>query len=265
MTSTQIGNIMAGKKGVIFGASNPRSIAWGAAKALHAAGAEIAFSYENPTTEKQIRLKLAPAVEATVIEPCRVEDEISVAKACAAFGDQLGRVDFIIHSIAFANADDVANGVLNCSKKGFLEAMDISAYSLINIAREMKPYLSEDASITSLTYLGAERVCVGYNVLGVAKAALEAITRYLAFEMGKDGTRVNAISAGPVRTLSALALPNFRRMFEKRAKDSPLRRNTTIEQVGDAALYLASPLSRGVTGEVHYVDAGYNVMGTFEE
>jgi enoyl-[acyl-carrier protein] reductase I len=257
-----MGNLMAGKKGLVTGVVNHRSIAWGIAKMLCDEGAEVGFTYRR---EKKWVDKLAKTVGAEFIYPCDVQDEEQIKAVCEAFAQQHGGIDFIIHAAAFADGEELAGGVINTSREGFLQALEISAYSVIPFARYARPYFREGASILSLSYLGSSRVCAGYNVLGVAKAALEATCRYLANDLGGDGVRVNVISAGPIRTLAAFGLPNFREMVEKRAAQSPLKRNVTQDDVAKAALYLCSDLASGTTGEVLYVDGGYNIMGTWSE
>lgn len=254
--------LLEGKKGIITGVVNHRSIAWGIAKLFHEEGAEIGFTYRR---ERKWIDKLAKEVNSDFIYQCDVQDEAQVNDVCEEFGKKFGQIDFIIHAVAHAKGDDLSNGVINTSKEGFLEAMDVCTYSLISFCRHARPYLSKGASIISLSYLGSNRVCAGYNILGVAKSALETTSKYLANELGKDQIRVNVISAGPIRTLAAFGLPNFREMVDKRASQSPLNKNVTKEDVAKTALYYASDLSSCTTGEVSYVDAGYNIMGTWSE
>lgn len=230
--------------------------------ALAQQGATVGLTYENENIEKKVRRKLAPQLGVDALCLCDANSEQSIEDACRYFVEKFGEVDFVVHSIAHAPPEDVRAGVLNCSKEGFGKTLNISVFSLMSICRNLAQHFSQTASVVTISYMGGSRVCPGYNVLGIAKASLEASVRYLAYELGPSGTRVNAVSAGPVRTLSSIALPNFAAMFEQRAKDTPLRANTTIEKVGDSTLYLLSKLSRGVTGETHFVDEGFNIMGT---
>lgn len=256
--------LMAGKAGLVVGVANHRSIAWGIAQTLHAAGAEVGLTYANPQIEKQLK-GLAPRVGASFLAPCDVRDDGQVKAACDAFAERHGRIDFIVHAVAYAPGDELANGFINTSRDAFGLALDVSAYSLVSLCKHARPHFRPGSSVLSLSYLGSDRVCVGYNLMGVAKAALEATSRYLAADLGPDGVRVNVISSGPVRTLAALGLPNFREMLDKRANQSPLPRNVTLEDIGNSALFLLSNLSSATTGSVVWVDSGYNIMGSWSE
>jgi len=254
--------LLTGKKGIITGVVNHRSIAWAIAKLFSEEGAEIGFTYAN---EGKWINKLAKSIDSSFIRECDVRDEEQVKNVCEEFSKEYGQIDFLVHAIAYADGNELANGVINTSKKGFLDTLEISTYSLISLCRYAQPYFAPGASVITLSYLGAERVCAGYNVMGIAKSALESTTKYLAVDLGKDKVRVNVISAGPIKTLAAYGLPNFVEMLEKRASQSPLQCNVTHEDVAKSALYFASNLSSGTTGEVVYVDAGYNIMGTWSE
>ena len=251
--------LMDGKKGIILGLANDKSIAWGIAQQLHNHGATIGFSYVNDAIEKRMR-PLATSLGSEYIEKCDVTSDEDVKSFVRGFGEKYGQIDFIIHSLAFADKSDLHGGFINTSRKGFLMAMDISAYSLLAISREAKPYLKSGSSIISLSYLGATKVIENYDVMGVAKAALESITRYLAFDLGEEGIRVNSISAGPIKTLAASGVPGFKKMLREMEQKCSLRKNVTIEDVGKSALFLASDLSSGVTGGVHFVDAGFETV-----
>lgn len=252
--------LMEGKKGILLGLANERSIGWAIAQQLHEHGATIGYSYVNEAIEKRMR-PLAESLGAEYIAPCDVTSDEDIANFVKGFGEKYGQIDFIVHSLAFADKDDLGGGFINTSRKGFAMAMDISAYSLIAIAREALPYMNEGSSIISLTYLGATKVVEGYDVMGVAKAALESSTRYLAYDLGPKAIRVNTISAGPIYTLAASGVPRFKSMLKQFKDKTPLQRNVTQEDVGKTALYLLSDLASGVTGEVHFVDAGYQTIG----
>ncbi|WP_338553881.1 enoyl-ACP reductase [Paenibacillus sp. KS-LC4] len=254
--------LLEGKRGLVTGVVNHRSIAWGIAKLFHEQGATLGFTYHR---EKKWVEKLASSIDADFVENCDVSDDEQIKRVCDLFGSRYESVDFIIHAIAYADGNELAGGVINTSRQGFLHTMNVSAYSIIPFCQYSRPYFREGSSIISLSYLGAERVCAGYNVLGIAKAALETTCKYLASDLGGEQVRVNAISAGPIRTLAAFGLPNFKEMVEKRAGQSPLKRNVTQEDVAKTALYLASDLASGTTGEIIHVDAGYNIMGTWTE
>lgn len=258
--------LMEGKKGLILGVANDRSIAWGIAQALHREGATIGFSYLGEALERRVR-PLAESLNAPLIEPCDVSKDEDIAALMERARETFGQIDFLVHAIAFANKEELSGTILNTTREGFRIALEISAYSLIALVKAAEPIFAPNATVLTLSYHGARQVIGSYNVMGVAKAALEASVRYLAAGLGPRGIRVNAISAGPIRTLAASGISNFRNLHKHFAEYAPLRRNVTIEDVGNAALYLCSPLSAGVTGEIHYVDAGFNaiVPGSSEE
>jgi enoyl-[acyl-carrier protein] reductase I len=251
--------LMDGKRGIVLGVANEMSIAWGIARQLHAAGAGLAFTYLNEALEKRVR-PLAGQLGATLILPCDVASDEQIASAFDAVRQAWGKIDFVVHSVAFANREDLKNPFSRTSRQGFHLALDISAYSLIAVTRCAVPLMPDGGGIVTLSYLGAERVVPGYNIMGVAKAALEASVRYLAAELGERKIRVNAISAGPIRTLAASAVGDFKAKVKRMDDCAPLRRTVTQEEVGKSALYLLSDLGSGVTGEVHYVDGGFNVV-----
>jgi enoyl-[acyl-carrier protein] reductase I len=253
--------ILAGKKAVIFGVANERSIAWAISEALHAEGAELAFTYAGEILEKRVR-PLAEGIGAKIILPCDVTKDDEIERVFAALKQQWGALDILVHAIAFANREDLANPYMQTSRAGFHLALDVSSYSLVALTRGAAPLMEgRKGSILTMTYLGAEKVIPNYNVMGVAKAALEASVRYLAYDLGPKGIRVNAISAGPIKTLAAAGISGFKDMLHYAAERAPLKRNIDAEEVGRTALYLASDLSSAVTGEVIHVDAGYNIVG----
>ena len=253
--------VMKGKKGVILGIANKKSIAYGIAKACQEQGAQMAITFLNERFEQ----KLAPIAEdlecGTRLYPCDVSKPEEIKALKASLEKDMGKIDFIVHSIAFAPKEGLSGRFYDISKEAFDVAMDISVYSLIEIVRELKPVLSNNSSVLTLSYYGGVKYIPNYNLMGVAKAALEMTTKYLAEDLGKDGIRVNAISAGPIKTLAAAGIGDFSFMLKWNQHHSPLRKNVTIDQVGNSGMYLLSDLSSGVTGEVHYVDAGYNIMG----
>lgn len=250
--------LMEGKRGVIFGVANDKSIAWGVAQQLHAAGAELAFTYLNEALEKRVR-PLADSLGSKVVLPCDVGSDDEIAAVFKELEQQWGTIDFVVHAVAFANREDLKKPFSQTSREGFALAMDISAYSLVPMTRYAMPLMSEGGSIVTMSYLGAVMAVPDYNVMGVAKAALESSVRYLAAELGAQNIRVNAISAGPIKTLAASGIGNFKKKLHTMEERSPLRRTVTQEEVGKATLYLLSDLSTGVTGEIHYVDGGFNV------
>jgi enoyl-[acyl-carrier protein] reductase I len=250
--------LMDGKRGIIFGVANDMSIAWGIAQQLRAAGATLAFTYLNEALEKRVR-PLAESVGSTLILPCDVASDAQIEQTFAALQKAWGTLDFVVHSVAFANREDLKRPFTQTSREGFMLAMDISAYSLVAMSRHAVPLMNEGGSILTMSYLGAERAVPGYNVMGVAKAALEASVRYLAAELGEQKIRVNAISAGPIRTLAASAVGDFKSKIKLMDDFAPLRRTVTQEEVGKSALYFLSDLASGVTGEIHYVDGGFNI------
>ena len=252
---------LQGKTALIFGVANDHSIAWGIAQALHAEGAELGFSYAGATLEKRVR-PLAESIGSDFIEPCDVTSDEDIAKVFGKARDRFGKIDILVHAIAFANREDLAGRFVDTSRAGFLLAHDISVYSLVALTRAALPLFPEGGgSVLTLTYYGAEKVVPKYNVMGVAKAALEATVRYLAYDVGAQGVRVNAISAGPIRTLAASGISGFRSYQKSFAASAPLGRNVTIHDVGGTAAFLLSDAAAGITGEVLYVDSGYNIMG----
>ena len=260
-TTTQAtSNLMAGKKGLIMGVANDRSIAWGIAQTAHAHGAELAFTYQGDALEKRVR-PLADEIGSQIVLPCDVTDEASVAATFKEIEAKWGKLDFVVHAIAFSDKSELDGLYLNTTRANFLKTMDISVYSFTSVAQHAVPLMNEGGSLLTLTYYGAERVMPHYNVMGVAKAALEASVRYLATDLGSQGIRVNAISAGPIKTLAASGIGDFRYILKWNELNSPLKRNVTIEDVGNSGLYLLSDLGAGVTGEVLHVDAGYHTVG----
>lgn len=251
--------LMDGKRGIIFGVANDMSIAWGIAQQLRAAGATLAFTYLNEALEKRVR-PLAASLDSTLVLPCDVASDKSIEETFDAVQKAWGTIDFVVHSVAFANREDLKNPFSQTSRDGFALAMDISAYSLVAVTRCALPLMNSGGSIVTLSYLGAERAVPGYSVMGVAKAALEASVRYLAAELGERNLRVNGISAGPIRTLAASAVGDFKSKIKLMDEFAPLRRTVTQDEVGKSALYLLSDLSSGVTGEIHYVDGGFNIV-----
>lgn len=251
--------LMAGKRGIIFGVANDMSIAWGIAQQLHKAGATLAFTYLNEALEKRVR-PLAESLDSKLVLPCDVGNDEQIARTFAEVQKSWGSIDFVVHSVAFANREDLKQPFTQTSREGFQLALDISAYSLVAVTRYAVPLMTNGGSIITMSYLGAERAVPGYNVMGVAKAALEASVRYLAAELGEKQIRVNAISAGPIRTLAASAVGDFKSKIKLMDDFAPLRRTVTQEEVGKSTLYFLSDLSSGVTGEVHYVDGGFNVV-----
>lgn len=253
-------DLLAGKRALIFGVANERSIAWGISEALHGAGAKLGFTYQGETLEKRVR-PLGEGIEADLILPCDVTDQAQVKAVFQQAAERWGGLDILIHSIAFANREDLEGRFVDTGRDGFLKAIEISAYSLVTLAREAAPLMKDGGSIVTLSYYGAEKVVPNYNVMGVAKATLEACVRYLAADLGPDGVRVNAISAGPIKTLAASGVRGFRGMLGTAEERAPLRRNVSQQEVGQTALFLCSEWGAGITGETLYVDAGYNIMG----
>ncbi len=254
------GALMAGKRGVVMGVANDRSIAWGIAQAVAAQGGEIAFTYQGDALEKRVR-PLAESIGSKLVLPCDVADDASIDAAFDAIKAEWGGIDFIVHAIGFADKQFLRGRYMDTPKGAFLQAMDISVYSFVAVAQRAVPLMKPGGSLLTMSYLGAERVTPHYNVMGVAKAALEASVRYMAADLGKSGIRVNAISAGPIKTLAASGIGDFRYILKWNQYNAPLERNVTIEDVGGSGLYLLSDLSSGVTGEVHHVDCGYHVVG----
>ncbi|MGE0255193.1 MAG: enoyl-ACP reductase FabI [Alphaproteobacteria bacterium] len=252
--------LMQGKRGLVMGVANDRSIAWGIARAVAAEGAELAFTYQGEALAKRVR-PLAESVGSQILLPADVTDEASMDALFATLAEKWGRLDFVVHAIAYSDKDELKGAYVNTTRANFLRSLDISCFSFTDVCRRALPLLTDGGSLLTLTYYGSERVMPHYNVMGVAKAALEASVRYLAVDLGPKGIRVNAISAGPIKTLAASGIGDFRYILRWNELNSPLRRNVTVEQVGGAGLYLLSDLGAGVTGEVHHVDSGYHVVG----
>lgn len=253
--------VMKGKKGVILGVANNKSIAYGIAKACAEQGAQIAFTYLNDSLKKRVEPIAAEFGSADYVYPCDVSKPEEIKALKESIEKDMGQIDFIAHSIAFAPKEGLSGRFMDVSKEAFDIAMDISVYSLIEVTRELKPLLSDKSSVLTLSYYGGVKYIPNYNLMGVAKAALEMTTKYLAEDLGKDGIRVNAISAGPIKTLAAAGIGDFRFMLKWNEAHSPLKKNVTTDEVGNSGMYLLSDLSSAVTGEIHYVDCGYNVMG----
>ena len=251
--------LLDGRKALIFGVANDHSIAWGIAQALHAQGATVGFSSVESLIERRVR-PLAERLGSTFVEPCDVQDDAQIAMVFDRWREREGFLDILVHALAFAKREELDGLFVDTSRDGFHLALDVSAYSLVALARAARPLMPNGGSVMTLTYYGAEKVVAHYNVMGVAKAALEASVRYLAADLGPSGIRVNAISAGPVRTLAAAGIAGFKAMYGQFGDVAPLRRNITIEDVGGTAVYLASDLSSAVTGEVVYVDGGFNIL-----
>ena len=256
----QATGLMAGKRGVIFGVANNRSIAWGIAKACSEAGAEIALTWQGDALKKRVE-PLAQELGAFMAGHCDVTEPATIDAVIDTLEAKWGKIDFVVHAIAFSDKDELTGKYLNTSRANFLRTLDISCFSFTDVCRRAAPLMTSGGSLLTLTYAGAERVMPHYNVMGVAKAALEASVRYLAVDLGGDNVRVNAISAGPIRTLAASGIGDFRYILKWNQYNAPLKRNVTIEDVGGAGLYLLSDLSSGVTGEVHHVDSGFHVVG----
>ncbi|MCJ8335475.1 MAG: enoyl-ACP reductase FabI [Epibacterium sp.] len=252
--------LMAGKRGLIMGLANEKSIAWGIAKACAEAGAELAFSYQGDALKKRVD-PLAAKLGSDIVLPCDVSDEGSIDALFASLEEKWGKLDFVVHAIGFSDKNELRGRYVDTSRSNFTMTMDISVFSFTAVSQRAEKMMSEGGSLLTLTYYGAEQVMPHYNVMGVAKAALEASVKYLAEDLGKDGIRVNAISAGPIKTLAASGIGDFRYIMKWNEYNSPLRRNVTIDDVGKSALYLLSDLSSGVTGENLHVDAGYHVVG----
>ncbi|WP_232818330.1 enoyl-ACP reductase FabI [Elioraea thermophila] len=258
--AVRAGGLMSGRRGLIMGVANDRSIAWGIAAACAAHGATLAFTYQGEALQKRVE-PLAASVGSDLVLPCDVTDEPSIDAVFEALRERWGRLDFLVHAIAWSDKEQLKGRYLDTTRENFLKSLDISCWSFTAVCQRAVPLMGAGASILTLTYLGAERVTPHYNVMGVAKAALEASVRYLAADLGPLGIRVNAISAGPIKTLAASGIGDFRYILKWNQYNSPLRRNVTIEDVGGAGVYLLSDLSSGVTGEVHHVDCGYHVVG----
>jgi enoyl-[acyl-carrier protein] reductase I len=251
---------MAGKRGLIMGVANDRSLAWGIASVAAAHGAKLAFSYQGDALGKRVR-PLAASVGSEFVEPCDVADDASLDALFATIAREWGELDFVVHAIGFADKEDLKGGYTKTTRAGFHLALDISAYSFTAVAQRAAPLMKKGGSMLTLSYLGAEKVVPHYNVMGVAKAALEASVRYLAADLGRDNIRVNGISAGPIKTLAGSGIGDFRVILRWNELNAPLGRNVTINDVGNAALFLLSDLGAGVTGQIQYVDGGYNTVG----
>jgi len=254
------GTLMQGRRGLIMGVANDRSIAWAIARACAAQGAELAFTYQGEALEKRVR-PLAASVGSDFVVPCDVSSDDEIDAAFGAVEERWGKLDFFVHAVGFADKQYLRGRFLDTPREAFLQALDISCYSFAATGRRAAALMSEGGSLLTLTYLGAEKWVPHYNVMGVAKAALEASVRYMAADLGADGIRVNAISAGPIKTLAASGIGDFRYILKWNQYNAPMQRNVTLDEVGGAGLYLLSPLSTGVSGEVHHVDCGYHIVG----
>ena len=257
---TQSGTLMEGKRGLIMGVANDRSIAWGIAKAVAGQGAELAFTYQSEALAKRVR-PLAGSVGSDMVLECDVSDDDSMDRLFATIGESWGNLDFVVHAIAYSDKEELKGRYVETSPANFAMTMNISCYSFTAVCQRAEAIMNNGGSLLTLTYAGAERVMPHYNVMGVAKAALEASVRYLAVDLGASNIRVNAISAGPIKTLAASGIGDFRYILKWSELNAPLKRNTTIDDIGGAGMYLLSDLSSGVTGEVHHVDCGYFVIG----
>ncbi|MGI9424561.1 MAG: enoyl-ACP reductase FabI [Hyphomicrobiaceae bacterium] len=262
--ATPAGNFMVGKRGLVMGVANNRSIAWGIAKAVAGQGASVALTYQGDALKKRVE-PLAAELGSDLVLPCDVTDTASMDAVFATLKETWGGMDFLVHAIAFSDKNELDGRYVDTTEANFTQTMLISCYSLTALAKRAEPLMTDGGSILTLTYYGAEKVMPHYNVMGVAKAALEASVRYLAADLGQNGVRVNAISAGPIKTLAASGIADFRYILKWNEYNSALRRTVTIEEVGDAGIYLLSDLSRGVTGEIHHVDSGYHVQGMKNE
>ncbi|TFG88362.1 MAG: enoyl-ACP reductase FabI, partial [Hyphomicrobiales bacterium] len=256
--------LMAGKRGVVFGVANNRSIAWGITKACHDNGAEIALTYQGDAIKKRVE-PLAAEIGSKLVLPCDVTDDQSVDAVFKALADSWGSIDFLVHAVAFSDKAELDGRYVDTSKDNFVQTMLISCYSFTALAKRAEALMPNGGSMLTLTYYGAEKVMPHYNVMGVAKAALESSVRYLAADLGQGHIRVNAISAGPIKTLAASGIADFRYILKWNEHNSPLRRTVTIEDVGGGALYLLSDLGRGTTGEIMHIDSGYHVIGMKNE
>lgn len=257
---SNVNGLMAGKRGLIMGVANDRSLAWGIAQALHKHGAELAFTYQGEIFESRVR-PLAQSVGSDFVLDCDVASDASIENTFAKIQEKWGHIDFLVHAIAFADKTSLRGRYADTTRAQFVQAMDISCFSFVAVSKHAAALMKNGGSIVTLTYHGAQKVMPNYNVMGVAKAALEASVKYLAMDLGKDNIRVNAISAGPVRTLAASGIGDFMAMLKWNEQNAPLRRNVTLDDLGGSGLYLLSDLAHGVTGEIHYVDSGYNIIG----
>jgi len=257
---SQSGSLMAGKRGLVMGVANNRSIAWGISEACAREGAELAFTYQGEALEKRVR-PLADSVGSDLVLPCDVTDAASMDGVFGELEKRWGKLDFLVHAIAYSDKDQLTGRYVDTTLDNFVNSLVISCYSFTALCQRAEKLMPEGGSMLTLTYYGAEKVVPHYNVMGIAKSALEASVRYLAVDLGRNNIRVNAISAGPIRTLAASGIGDFRYIMKWNELNSPLKRNVTIDQVGNAGLYLLSDLGAGVTGEVHHVDSGYHVVG----
>jgi enoyl-[acyl-carrier protein] reductase I len=253
-------NIMAGKKGLIMGVANERSIAWGIAKTAAAHGAELAFTYQGEALLKRLK-PLAKSVDSDIIMQCDVTEDESIEEIFKTIKAKWGKLDFLVHAIAYSDKEELKGEYVNTSRDNFNRTLDISCYSFTSVAKQAADLMTDGGSLLTLSYYGAERVMPHYNVMGVAKAALEASVRYLAVDLGGQGIRVNGLSAGPMKTLAASGIGDFRYILKWNQYNSPLKRNVTLDDVGGAAMYLLSDLASGVSGEIHHVDCGYHIVG----
>ena len=256
--------LMQGKRGLVMGVANDHSIAWGIARTLAAQGAKMAFTYQGESFGKRVR-PLAESVGSSLVLPADVQDAASLDAVFETLASEWGRLDFLVHAIAYSDKNELKGRYVNTSRENFLQTMDISCFSLTDLARRAQPLMAEGGSIVTLSYLGADRVLPNYNIMGVAKAALEASVRYLAADLGPDGIRVNAVSPGPMRTLAGSAVGSARKVYNFNTQNAPLRRTAALDEVGGAALYLLSDIGGATTGETLYVDCGYHVMGMVAE
>jgi len=257
---TQSAPLMAGKKGLIMGVANNRSIAWGIARVVREHGAEVAFPYQGEVLHKRVK-PLAESLDCGIVLPCDVTDMASLDAVFDTLRERWGRLDFVVHAIAYSDKEQLKGKYIDTTADNFAKTLNISCYSFTAVCQRAAPLMSEGGSVVTLTYVGSRRVMPHYNVMGVAKAALEASVRYLAEDLGRQNIRVNAISAGPMKTLAASGIGDFRYILRWNEYNSPLRRNVTLDDIGGAGMYLLSDLSTGVTGETHYVDCGYHIVG----
>ena len=255
-----VSNVMAGKRGLIMGVANERSIAWGIAKTAAEHGAELAFTYQGDALLKRLE-PLAQSVGSDTIMQCDVTEDRSIEEAFALIRKKWGKLDFLVHAIAYSDKEELKGEYVNTTRDNFLRTLDISCYSFTSVAKHAADLMENGGSLLTLSYYGSERVMPHYNVMGVAKAALEASVRYLAVDLGAQGIRVNGLSAGPMKTLAASGIGDFRYILKWNQYNSPLKRNVTLDDVGGAAMYLLSDLASGVSGEIHHVDCGYNIVG----
>jgi len=256
-------NLLQGKNALVFGVANERSIAWGIARAFHAHGATVGLSYAGETLQRRV-CPLAEKIGCSFVEPCDVTDDAQILEITQKAVHVFGQIDILVHAIAFADRAELTGPYFDTSRAGFHLAMDVSVYSFTALARAFQPYLRQGGALLTLTYYGAEKVSPHYNVMGVAKAALEASVRYLAYDLGKQHVRVNAISSGPIRTLAAAGVSGFKTLYHRFAEIAPLHENINIDDVGGAAVFLCSDLAARTTGEILYVDSGYNILGVPE-